>query len=54
MTLSAEGEDLIASLFPLVEEIQREILPGLDAVEYQKFVELAAKAARVAGPVNED
>ena len=28
-----------------------EILPGLDAEEYRRFVELAAKAAHAAGPL---
>ena len=44
LRLTQAGEDLIASLEPIVVQLQREILPGLDEEEYRRFVELAAKA----------
>jgi len=46
LTLTDEGEALVASLSPIVEQLQKEILPGLNEAEYRMFVELAAKAAR--------
>lgn len=49
LALTDEGEALVAALRPLVEQLQAEILPGLDEAEYRLFVELAAKAARAAG-----
>lgn len=49
LSLTDEGEALVAALRPLVEQLQAEILPGLDEKEYQIFIELAAKAARAAG-----
>ena len=48
LALTDEGEALVAALRPLVEQLQAEILPGLDEAEYRLFVELAAKAARAA------
>lgn len=45
LALTDEGEALVASLLPIVEQLQKEILPGLDEVEYRMFVALAAKAA---------
>jgi DNA-binding MarR family transcriptional regulator len=48
LTLTDEGEALVASLSPIVEKLQKEILPGLNDAEYRMFVELAAKAARAA------
>ena len=49
LALTDEGEALVLALKPLVEQLQADILPGLDETEYQLFVELAAKAARAAG-----
>lgn len=49
LSLTDEGEALVAALRPLVEQLQAEILPGLDEKEYRLFVELAAKATRAAG-----
>ncbi|MCZ4291938.1 MarR family winged helix-turn-helix transcriptional regulator [Hoeflea alexandrii] len=49
LALTDEGEALVAALRPLVEQLQAEILPGLDEAEYRLFVELAAKAAKAAG-----
>lgn len=54
LALTDEGEALVASLTPIVEQLQKEILAGLDENEYRIFVELAAKAARVAGPIAEN
>ena len=51
LALTDEGEALVLALKPLVEQIQTDILPGLDETEYQLFIELAAKAARTAGSV---
>ena len=51
LALTDEGEALVLALKPLVEELQADILPGLDETEYQLFIELAAKAARTAGSV---
>jgi len=48
LTLTDEGMALVASLSPIVEKLQKEILPGLTDAEYQMFIELAAKAARAA------
>jgi MarR family transcriptional regulator, temperature-dependent positive regulator of motility len=48
LALTNEGEALVASLSPIVEGLQKEILPGLDETEFRAFVELAAKAARAA------
>lgn len=51
LALTDEGEALVLALKPLVEQLQADILPGLDETEYQLFIELAAKAARTAGSV---
>lgn len=48
LALTDEGEALVASITPIVELLQKEILPGLDEAEYRMFIELAAKAARAA------
>jgi DNA-binding MarR family transcriptional regulator len=48
LTLTDEGVALVASLSPIVEKLQKEILRGLTDAEYQMFIELAAKAARAA------
>jgi DNA-binding MarR family transcriptional regulator len=53
LTLTPEGSALLARLAPVVEGLQREILSGLDDHEYRQFVELAAKAAAVAGDFGE-
>ena len=45
LSLTDEGEALVAAIRPLVEQLQADILPGLDEDEYRLFVELAAKAA---------
>lgn len=46
LTLTEEGEALIAELIPIVAELQAEILPGLTQAERRQFVALAAKAAK--------
>jgi len=51
LALTEDGEALVAALKPLVEQLQAEILPGLNETEYRLFIELAAKAARAAGSV---
>ena len=54
LALTEEGETLVAALSPIVEALQKEILSGLDEAEVRMFVDLAAKAARAAGSVEED
>lgn len=49
LSLTEEGATLVAAIRPIVEQLQTEILPGLDAAEYRLFVELAVKAAKAAG-----
>lgn len=48
LALTGEGEATLAALEPVVERLQKEILPGLDAAEYEAFIALARKAV-VAG-----
>ena len=48
LTLTAQGEAVIAAMTPIVVELQRETLPGLDAAEYRQFLALAAKAVAAA------
>lgn len=49
VSLTDEGEATISALMPVVERLQKEILPGLDDTEYRQFIDLAAKATRIAG-----
>ena len=51
LTLTPEGEATIAALIPIVEQLQKEILPGLSEEEYRQFITLAAKATRESDPV---
>lgn len=53
LALTEEGEAVIAALFPIVEDLQKEILPGLDDDEYRQFIALASKAVRSAGHLGE-
>ena len=48
LTLTTTGETLLAAVAPVVEKLQKDILPGLDAAEYQRFIELATKATKAA------
>lgn len=48
LSLSEEGHRIVNTLRPIVSALQSEILPGLNAVEYTQFVNLAAKAMRAA------
>jgi DNA-binding MarR family transcriptional regulator len=54
LAITPEGAALLARLAPLVEDLQREILSGLDDQEYRQFIELAARAATAAGEFGED
>jgi DNA-binding MarR family transcriptional regulator len=54
LTLTPAGEELLEKTAPIVEELQKELLPGLNPEEYRQFIELATKAARTAGVVAED
>ncbi|AXS42301.1 MarR family transcriptional regulator [Breoghania sp. L-A4] len=47
LVITNEGAAIVATLLPIVEKLQKEILPGLDEAEYQQFIALAAKAANV-------
>ncbi len=53
LALTDEGEAVIVAILPVVERLQREILPGLDESEFRQFVALAAKATRAAGSAAE-
>jgi len=54
LTLTDEGEATITALMPIVERLQKEILPGLSEAEYRQFIALAAKAAQAADRIGED
>lgn len=49
LSLTAEGAAVLSRLLPVVQDLQKAILPGLDDAEYRQFIELAARAARAAG-----
>lgn len=44
LSLTAKGEAVVAAVLPVVRQIQKEILPGLNEAEYKRFVALAGKA----------
>lgn len=44
-TLTEAGKDLLRRLTPVIQELQVEILAGLDEEERQEFMRLATKAA---------
>lgn len=44
-TLTETGAALLSTVMPLVQELQQDILCGLDAQERQEFLRLASKAA---------
>ena len=48
LTLTPEGQATIERLLPVVQAMQREILPGLTAAEYDQFITLMTKAAQAA------
>lgn len=48
LTLTADGNTVVAALIPVIVDLQREILPGLDDLEYARFVALAEKAVSAA------
>jgi DNA-binding MarR family transcriptional regulator len=54
LRLTAAGENVLQKILPIVEELQRETLPGLSPDEYDQFISLATKAARAGGVVAED
>ncbi|AEQ52092.1 MarR family winged helix-turn-helix transcriptional regulator [Pelagibacterium halotolerans] len=53
LSLTDRGETLLSEVLPLVERLQKEILPGLDDAEYEQFIALAAKAAAAARALDE-
>ncbi|WP_108257997.1 MarR family winged helix-turn-helix transcriptional regulator [Mangrovicoccus ximenensis] len=50
LSLTPDGAAVLAAVLPVVEALQREILPGLDESEYRQFIALAAKAMPEADP----
>lgn len=54
LALTDEGETVVTATLPVVERLQKEILPGLDRAEYEQFVALAAKAVAAAGALDQD
>lgn len=53
VVLTKKGTQTIEALLPVVERLQKEILPGLDEAEYRLFVALAAKAAPAGEPAGD-
>ena len=51
LTLTEEGGTLIDALTPIVIDLQKDLLPGLTEAEYRRFIALADKAAKAAGPI---
>lgn len=51
LTLTEKGETTLSVLMPVVEQLQKDILPGLSEAEYRRFIALAGKAAQAAGPI---
>jgi DNA-binding MarR family transcriptional regulator len=49
LALTAKGEAVIDAVTPVVEKVQKEILPGLNEAEYKRFILLATKAVKAAG-----
>jgi MarR family transcriptional regulator, temperature-dependent positive regulator of motility len=49
LTLTSDGEAILAAVTPVVVRLQREILPGLNDSEYRLFVDLAAIAVKATG-----
>lgn len=48
LALTEAGEATVTAILPVVERLQKEILPGLDEAEYAAFVALARKAVKAA------
>lgn len=46
--LTPQGQATLRHLLPVVLELQRDILPGLSAAEYDQFLALVGKATRAA------
>lgn len=53
LRLTPEGEEMVGAVLPIVEALQRDILPGLDEGEYRLFVSLATKAVKATGELGE-
>ena len=54
LTITEEGIAVLTAISPVVEELQKEILSGLNAAEYQQFIALATKAVKAAISTEED
>lgn len=48
LSLTDQGHAMVGALRPVVKDAQRDILPGLTPEEFDRFVELAGKAANAA------
>ncbi|KGJ05385.1 transcriptional regulator, MarR family [Paracoccus halophilus] len=48
LALTEQGQNTIAAVLPVVEALQRDMLPGLSDAEYAQFIALASKAAEAA------
>lgn len=48
LRLTPDGAETVKTLTPVVWGLQRDILPGLSAHEYDQFIALASKAAQAA------
>lgn len=46
LRITEEGRTVLTVLLPVVERLQKEILPGLNEAEYRQFVTLALKATK--------
>lgn len=48
LSLTGQGQAVLGALIPVVDALQRDILPGLTDAEYHQFVALAARAVAAA------
>lgn len=49
LSLTPAGAAVLDGLVPVVEALQRDILPGLSDAEYEQFIALAARAVAAVG-----
>ena len=54
LTLTDEGRAMLTALLPVVTDLQKEILGGLNDAEFQQFIALAAKVAQAVEPMEGD
>ena len=48
LSLTEQGQAVLAELVPVVDALQRDSLPGLSDAEYRQFLALATKAVAAA------